>query len=78
MLTDGCLKAIAGLLRAQHRKGMQGLTALDLGGCSRLTENELNKVCVGVGVGVGVGVVVGVYTTASIPGSRRLFGTIRK
>ena len=42
-ITDGSLKAVAALLRAQHRRGLAGLTALDLGGCGRLTENEVNK-----------------------------------
>ena len=42
-LTDGSLKAVSALLRSQHRRGLSGLTALDSGGCGRLTENEVNK-----------------------------------
>lgn len=38
-LTDGCLKYIGNLLRLQHRKGHPPLTSLDLGGCSRLTDD---------------------------------------
>lgn len=38
-LTDGCLKPIASLLKRQHVKGIPPLRSLDLGGCSRITED---------------------------------------